>query len=642
MWHHPALGEWESSVDRTSHGQADAARRARAALHGRVLPALTRTGFRTTRVPDAIFAQVASWYRKHADRLELEEGVGSIVRLTGDGVASSLLRLDHTSALARAILDGMQPVVEAWCGEPLVATSIYGVRVYHRGATLAPHVDHLETHVASAVLLVAQECDAPWPLVLHGPDNQRHEVTLTPGEALLYEGARLTHERDRGLMGDTYAALFIHYRPTWWAYTAERVARLDARRPLRALLYGQPEVAQAPIARSGGFLAFQPDYGGWNNVLMHLEVMVGLAWLTGRTLVLPPPKRHYLLGEDEHALDAFLDLGTLQRHLPVLSADDFAARRGIEPFADYAAFSDWMASNGHAPGWNALDDILAYPEDAPARRPELAERVGSRRVVYLDDAITACDVLYFPMTIEHRMFGVAEAFFLLGDKHLHARLRRVLRDALRYRPEIVALAEEALGDPALGVHFGALHVRRGDFQYAETRIDAAELLAHTRGLYEPGTTLYLATDHDDPTFFAPLRAAFHIVTFRDLDVAAATPPHWVGIVETLICAAASAPFAGTRLSTFSARIATLRGHLALTPAGHEAGVDDTLYFTQPPLDAGAEERRPYPSAAEARLAGRAETTAPWWESARRVPLWGRTYAAIWRETDDAPQEVADA
>jgi hypothetical protein len=36
------------------------------------------------------------------------------------------------------------------------------------------------------------------------------------------------------------------------------------------------------------FLAFQVDFGGWNNILMQFEIMVILACITGRTLVLPP------------------------------------------------------------------------------------------------------------------------------------------------------------------------------------------------------------------------------------------------------------------------------------------------------------------------------------------------------------------
>ncbi len=38
----------------------------------------------------------------------------------------------------------------------LVGTSVYGIRKYTRGAYLLSHLDHLKTHVVSAILNVAQ------------------------------------------------------------------------------------------------------------------------------------------------------------------------------------------------------------------------------------------------------------------------------------------------------------------------------------------------------------------------------------------------------------------------------------------------------------------------------------------------------
>jgi hypothetical protein len=497
-------------------------------------------------------------------------------------------------------------------------------------------VDHAETHVASAVLLVAQDVDQPWPLVLEDAQGRRHDVVLEPGDAVLYEGARLPHYRDRPLAGRCYAALFLHYRPRWWSYTPQRVAALDQMsRPL-ALSYGRQEPVAPAAAMSRGYLAFQPDYGGWNNILLQLEVMVGLAWLTGRTLILPPAKRHYLLGDTEHDLGAFLDLEVLGRHVPLLSAEAYGEQIGVDALTDYESFSAYMAEHGRSPGWNALDDLLLHPQDALSTRPALAARIGTRRPVYVE-GLASEPLLYFPMTAEHRMFGVAETFFLLGAATLERRLRRLLRDAIRYRPELVALAERALRAPALGRWFGALHVRRGDFQYPETQIDAAQILAHVHGLFDPGQTLYLATDHDDLTFFDALRASFHVVTFADLGVEADTPPHAKGIVETLVCAGAPGPFAGTRLSTFSSRIATLRGHLSQGAPGQAAAVDARIYYTQPPPGAAGSSGRPYAGPG----ADGGETALPWWQSMQSVPLWGRAYEDTWARVDDRPTEESD-
>jgi hypothetical protein len=44
------------------------------------------------------------------------------------------------------------------------------------------------------------------------------------------------------------------------------------------------------------FLTFEPDGGGWNNIRMAMESVIGLAVAMGRTLVMPPAKKMYLLG----------------------------------------------------------------------------------------------------------------------------------------------------------------------------------------------------------------------------------------------------------------------------------------------------------------------------------------------------------
>jgi GDP-fucose protein O-fucosyltransferase len=57
------------------------------------------------------------------------------------------------------------------------------------------------------------------------------------------------------------------------------------------------------------FLTMEPDEGGWNNIRMNMETAVGIAIMTGRTLVLPPKKQIYLLhhGDKEDKQYTFND-----------------------------------------------------------------------------------------------------------------------------------------------------------------------------------------------------------------------------------------------------------------------------------------------------------------------------------------------
>ena len=86
---------------------------------------------------------------------------------------------------------------------------------YTQGATLDAHVDRVETHAASAIINVAQsDPTKPWPLRILDHGGKAHDVTLKPGEVLLYESARLQHSRPTPLEGDWFANVFVHFHTT--------------------------------------------------------------------------------------------------------------------------------------------------------------------------------------------------------------------------------------------------------------------------------------------------------------------------------------------------------------------------------------------------------------------------------------------
>ena len=96
-----------------------------------------------------------------------------------------------------------------------------------QNAVLINHVDVRETHVASAILQVAQQTDVGWPLELIEPDGSVIEVYMQPGQMLLYEGSRVPHGRPRRFEGDSFANIFAHYKPKDWTYDAELSKELD-------------------------------------------------------------------------------------------------------------------------------------------------------------------------------------------------------------------------------------------------------------------------------------------------------------------------------------------------------------------------------------------------------------------------------
>jgi len=92
---------------------------------------------------------------------------------------------EHIWAAASATL-------EEWTSQELQPCSMYGIRVYHEGAVMLPHVDRLPL-VASAMINVAQDVDEPWPFEMYDHTGRAHNITLDPGDMLLFESHSVIH-----------------------------------------------------------------------------------------------------------------------------------------------------------------------------------------------------------------------------------------------------------------------------------------------------------------------------------------------------------------------------------------------------------------------------------------------------------------
>ena len=99
-------------------------------------------------------------------------------------------------------------LLEDWTMQDLSPTSMYGIRVYTNGAILLPHVDRLPL-VTSAMVNVAQDLDEDWPMEIYDHDGIAHNITLHPGEMLLFESHSVLHGRPFPLKGRMYAMVCI-------------------------------------------------------------------------------------------------------------------------------------------------------------------------------------------------------------------------------------------------------------------------------------------------------------------------------------------------------------------------------------------------------------------------------------------------
>lgn len=111
-------------------------------------------------------------------------------------------------------------------------------------------------------------------------------------------------------------------------------------------------------------------------------------------------------------------------------------------------------------------------------------------------------------------------------------------------------------------------VRRGDFQYKHTRIEADEILANINATIPVNTTLYIATDERDKNFFKVLKGNYN-VKFMDDFLESLGPDlnhNFYGMIDQLV-ASRSRTFFGCWHSTFTGYIMRLRGYHNPNPDG---------------------------------------------------------------------------
>ncbi|CAB9523204.1 Ankyrin Repeat [Seminavis robusta] len=184
----------------------------------------TAAGYAKLKAPISAFTTLKEFYETHSKQRLLRENwpPGNIYTnhwasatkvLPLEGLPGTTEQPSLTESQRHTILTQVQSVLEAWCKLPLVPTSLYGIRVYHRGAVLAPHVDRLPL-VISAIINVAQtSVTQEWPLEIIDHGGVARNVTLQPGEMLLYESASIIHGRPYPLNGQSYANVFLHFEP---------------------------------------------------------------------------------------------------------------------------------------------------------------------------------------------------------------------------------------------------------------------------------------------------------------------------------------------------------------------------------------------------------------------------------------------
>ena len=67
--------------------------------------------------------------------------------------------------------------------------------------------------VSSCIINIDQDVDEPWPLEVLGHDGIARNITMRPGDMILYESHSVIHGRPFPLEGRFMANVFEHFEP---------------------------------------------------------------------------------------------------------------------------------------------------------------------------------------------------------------------------------------------------------------------------------------------------------------------------------------------------------------------------------------------------------------------------------------------
>lgn len=194
------------------------------------MPRFTENGFAKLKVPNDVWGVIQDSYKLLQDKEAVEEfeGKTGIIDTNIDGAESStLLSFEHIPNIREQIHKMLMPIHEEWSGARIEPSYVYGIRSYQRGATLANHVDRIETHHISTIIIVDKDLKCgcqhrefgdDWALDIQGHDGEWYEVFAEPGEMILYESATCEHGRNKPFQGTHFRNFYTHYKLLDWVY----------------------------------------------------------------------------------------------------------------------------------------------------------------------------------------------------------------------------------------------------------------------------------------------------------------------------------------------------------------------------------------------------------------------------------------
>ena len=182
------------------------------------IPKLTPNGFSLQKCPPKMWNLIQECYSLLKIKEQKEEFEGKDHYIPGD---TTMLSFDNLPTVKEILHQELLPVHKDFCGADITPSFIYGIRSYQKGSSLTEHVDRIETHHISSIIIVDKDLTCgcqnkkyadDWPLDIKGHDGEWYKVYAQPGDMILYESALCEHARKEPFGGKYFRNFYIHYK----------------------------------------------------------------------------------------------------------------------------------------------------------------------------------------------------------------------------------------------------------------------------------------------------------------------------------------------------------------------------------------------------------------------------------------------
>ena len=317
------------------------------------------------------------------------------------------------------------------------------------------------------------------------------------------------------------------------------------------------------------FLLSNVDLGGFNNIKMVFENYIVIAYLTGRILVLPPPRHFYLLkNKDAYQITDFLNLEHLKKYINIQYSHEYPINcHTNKEYDDFLKNQCYRFNNNKG---------LIFEEE-------------------LNKLANYQFITYDTYSHSHRLLDYWYCQIRCCPTNLE-NLKQIMGYEIPFVDEITNTTNNITTNSILKNGFNSMHIRKGDFQWKEiNNLSIQDIYRQIENILDPEIPLYILTDEKDKSFFDYLQDKFKTILFwNDVEYLYNKGNNkdynsdYIPMIEMSL-ATKSKLFIGSRLSTFSGNIIIMRGFTKkmmgkglINKQKYDQDYHDTILYTNKP------------------------------------------------------------